>query len=73
MRGYLQPGKRLVPSDEQQAFAALSRGRRSKIATAANTTLLKADQWADARGATAEIAEALVKGLEAMKAPKKKK
>jgi hypothetical protein len=68
MRGHLQPGKRQNQSEEQSAFAALKRGRRSKLATSAQTTLIKADQWARGDGTSAEIGEALKKGLEALQA-----
>ena len=75
MRGHLQPGRRLIQSEEQAAFAALNRGRRTKLATAAKTTLIKADQWARGDGFTAEIAAELKKGLAALaaKAAKAKK
>lgn len=73
MRGYQQPS--VVPSisDAQQAFAALSRHRRTKLARAAQTTLVKADQWSRGGGAEAEVAKALAGGLKALqaKAPKK--
>ncbi len=76
MRGHLQPGKRINQTEEQSAFAALKRGRRTKLATSAKTTLIKADQWARGEGATAEVGDALKKGLAALqakaaKAPKK--
>ena len=61
MRGYQAPGKRHIPSEAQTRFASLSRGRRTKLAKAAGTTLVKADQWA--RGGT--VAAELAKGLEA--------
>ncbi len=75
MRGHLQAGKRLIPNEEQSAFAALNRGRRTKLATAAKTTLIKADQWARGEAVTAEIAAELKKGLAALaaKAAKAKK
>lgn len=72
MRGHLQPGKRLIPNEEQAAFAALTRGRRTKLAKAAQTTLLKADQWARGAVVAAEIAAGLKKGLAALKAKAKK-
>jgi hypothetical protein len=71
MRGFLQPGKRATTTEDQQAFAALSRGRRAKIAAAASTSLVKADQWARGGAASAELADALVKGLKTVKTKKK--
>ena len=68
MRGHLQPGKRVNQTEEQSAFAALKRGRRSKLATSAKTSLLKADQWARGDGASVEIADALKSGLAALQA-----
>jgi hypothetical protein len=74
MRGYLQPAIRETATESQRAFRALSRHRRTKLARAAHTTLVKADQWA--RGATtqSEIASALEGALHALdeKAAKKK-
>ena len=72
MRGHLQPGKRLIPNQEQTAFAALARGRRTKIAKAAQTTLIKADQWARGASVTPEIATGLAKGVTALQAKAKK-
>ena len=72
MRGFLQPSVTNNPTESQQAFQALSRGRRSKLAKAAQTTLLKADQWARGAGATSDIAEALEVQLKALTSKKKK-
>ncbi|CAN5721342.1 hypothetical protein BH09MYX1_BH09MYX1_60020 [soil metagenome] len=71
MRGYLEPAKRATPSDAQKRFATLSRGRRVKLAVQAKTTLLKADQWAQAKGAPEGIGEALEKALSALGVKKK--
>ena len=49
MRGFLQPAVKRAANDSQKAFAKLPRGKRSKVAKLAQTTLIKADQWA--RGA----------------------
>ena len=67
MRGSRTPGKRPVPSNTQQRFATLSRGRRSKLAKAAGTTLLKADQWARGGVIDAAIATALETHLDKLK------
>jgi hypothetical protein len=72
MRGHLAPAKRPVPSDSQTRFASLSRGRRSKLAKAAGTTLVKADQWARGGAIDAAVATALETNLGKLKAPAKK-
>jgi hypothetical protein len=59
MRGFLQPSVRPTTTDSQTAFRALSRGRRTKLAKAAQTTLVKADQWARGGVVTSDIAEAI--------------
>jgi hypothetical protein len=71
MRGYQQPSVRPAISDTQQAFAGLSRHRRTKLARAAQTTLLKADQWSRGGGADVEVAKSLAAGLKALQAKKK--
>ena len=71
MRGFLQSAVRLVPSETQAVFATLSRGRRTKLARAANTTLVKADQWARGDVVSADVSEALEGALNA--SAKKKK
>ena len=63
MRGFLHPAVRTVPSEAQSSFQTLSRGRRTKLARAANTTLVKADQWARGDGAAADVGEALERAL----------
>ncbi len=45
MRGFLQPAVRIQLTDHQLAFRGLSRHRRTKLARAAQTDLLKADRW----------------------------
>ncbi len=67
MRGFLQPAKRVTPTEAQARFASLSRGRRSKLARAANTTLVKADQWARADGVPKGVGEALQSALGSLK------
>ena len=69
MRGYQAPAKRSIQSDSQKRFATLSRGRRSKLAKAAGTTLLKADQWAKGGAIDAAIATAIETHLDKLKAP----
>jgi hypothetical protein len=73
MRGYQQSAIRILVSDNQSAFRALSRHRRSKLARAAQTTLVKADQWGRGEIVPADVAAALESGLKALqsKAPKK--
>jgi hypothetical protein len=60
MRGFQQQAIRKQTTDAQRTFRDLSRHRRTKLARAAHTTLVKADQWG--RGSTttpAEVATAL--------------
>ena len=59
MRGFLRPAVKPTASDKQEAFAALARGKRSKLAKAVGTTLVKADQWARGGDVPAEVAKAL--------------
>ncbi|MBL8611281.1 MAG: hypothetical protein JNL38_28310 [Myxococcales bacterium] len=49
----------------------MSRGRRSKIAEAAQTTLVKAHQWARGEAVEAAVAEALESGVKSVGAKKK--
>ena len=72
MRGNTQPSVSSHPTESQDAFRALSRGRRTKLAKAASTTLVKADQWARGDAATTEIAEGLEAQLKALTSKKKK-
>ena len=69
MRGHLAPGKRPQQSASQTRFSSLSRGRRTKLAKAAGTTLVKADQWARGGAVTAAVASALEAQLGKLKAP----
>jgi hypothetical protein len=73
MRGFLAPSLTRKPSDVQRAFAVLSRGRRTKLAKGAKTTLVKADQWARGDEVAAEVANALAQGLAALQAKGAKK
>jgi hypothetical protein len=71
MRGFLESAVRHTPSESQNSFRGLSRSRRTKLAKTANTTLLKADQWARGDAATTEIGAALEQGLSKLLAKKK--
>jgi hypothetical protein len=71
MRGFLRPALKAIPSDTQKEFRGLSRHRRAKLAKTANTTLVKADQWARGDGAKADVADALERALKALKTKKK--
>jgi len=71
MRGFLQPALKKVPSENQTAFAKLSRHRRVNLAEAAQTTLVKASQWSRGDDVAPAIAEALEKGTTALLAKKK--
>jgi hypothetical protein len=69
MRGYQAPSKRPITNETQKRFASLSRGRRAKLAKAAGTTLIKADQWARGGAAAPEVATALSAQLAKLKSP----
>lgn len=71
MRGFLQPALKNVPTDNQKAFANLSRHRREHLAEAAQTSLVKASQWARGEAVPADVAAALEKNLSALLAKKK--
>jgi len=71
MRGFLHPAVQNNPNETQSAFAGLPRGRRGKLAKEANTTLVKADQWARGGAATADVGEALERAIAARSAKKK--
>ena len=71
MRGFLQPSLKHVPTEIQTAFAGLSRHRRTHLAENAQTTLLKASQWARGDAVPAQIADALEKATKAHLAKKK--
>jgi len=68
MRGFQRPALRARPNDQQEAFRTLSRHRRTKLARAARTTLVKADQWSRGGGASPEVAAALEGALKALQA-----
>lgn len=71
MRGFLQPALKNIPTDNQVAFSKMSRGRRVELAEAAQTTLVKASQWARGEAVASAIAESLDKGVAALVAKKK--
>ena len=71
MRGFLQPALKTTATDSQAAFKSLTRGRRSKLAETARTTLIKADQWARGAHVTSDVSEALEAALKALQAKKK--
>ena len=73
MRGFLRPALRLRANDVQRAFGTLSRHRRTKLARAAHTTLVKAHPWGRGDAVAPEVASALESALKALqaKAPKK--
>ncbi|MDP9002773.1 MAG: hypothetical protein M3O46_22010 [Myxococcota bacterium] len=63
MRGFQRPAIRITTKESQRAFGALSRHRRTKLAQAAQTTLVKADQWGRGDATPPEIASALERAL----------
>jgi hypothetical protein len=71
MRGFLQPALKKVPTDLQLAFAKLSRHRRVHLAEKAQTTLVKASQWAAGNAVAPAVAESLEKLVAAHVAKKK--
>jgi hypothetical protein len=71
MRGFLHPAVHSNPTEAQSAFSKLTRGRRSKLAKVANTTLVKADQWARGAAVAADVGEALERAVAARGAKKK--
>jgi hypothetical protein len=72
MRGFLQPSLRTNPNESQTEFQKLSRHRRVNLAEAAQTTLVKASQWARGVAVAPALAEALETQLKAFLAKKKK-
>jgi hypothetical protein len=66
MRGSRQPAVRPLTSESQQNFRTLSRHRRTKLARAAHTTLVKADQWGRGDAVPSELATALEGALRAL-------
>jgi hypothetical protein len=73
MRGFQRRAIVLSTTDAQSAFRTLSRHRRSKLARAAHTTLVKADQWGRGGSTPPEIASALERALTALRAKGAKK
>jgi hypothetical protein len=71
MRGARKPSHKATATEPQAQFRALPRGRRSKLAKAAKTTLVKADQWARGDAVAPEIAGALETALKSLKGKKK--
>jgi hypothetical protein len=71
MRGFHTPAVRPLTTDLQRTFQGLSRHRRTKLARAAQTTLVKADQWGRGGPVSAPIAQALESGLKALQSKKK--
>jgi hypothetical protein len=65
MRGFLQPAIRPQTTERQQAFGALSRHRRARLARTAHTTLVKADQWSRGDQVAPQIASELQSALQA--------
>jgi hypothetical protein len=73
MRGFLRPALRPKATDSQAAFRKLSRHRRTKLARAAHTTLVKADQWSRGGATAPEVASSLEGALRALRAKGAKK
>jgi hypothetical protein len=73
MRGHQQSAVRPEVTEAQVAFRGLSRHRRTKLARAAQTTLVKADQWGRGDGVPGEIATALEGALKALQSKGAKK
>ncbi|MBP9113213.1 MAG: hypothetical protein KBF88_10415 [Polyangiaceae bacterium] len=71
MRGALQAAVTNNPSDLQSGYSSLARGRRAKLAKAAQTDLVKAAQWSRGDVVTAEIASSLEKVVKAHLAKRK--
>lgn len=69
MRGYLQPAKKNQATEAQSKTTELSRHRRTKLARAAQTTLVKVDQWARGETLPAELATALETAFQAAARP----
>jgi hypothetical protein len=68
MRGFQRPAVRLEKTDLQRNFGTLSRHRRTKLARAAHTTLLKADQWSRGDATPSDLASALEGAMRALTA-----
>jgi hypothetical protein len=72
MRGFLQPAIKPSATDAQKDFAKLPRGKRSKAAKLAQTTLVKVDQWARGELPAGELSGAIERALASLKTSKKK-
>ncbi len=71
MRGSRQPAVKHIASETQIAFRTYSRGRRTKLARLASTTLVKADQWARGDQVGSDVNDAIESTLKTFKAKKK--
>jgi hypothetical protein len=60
-----------MPTEAQTAFQTYSRGRRTKLARLARTTLVKVDQWARGETVGGEVSEAIEATLKAFHTKKK--
>jgi hypothetical protein len=63
MRGSRTPAIRPQTSELQNKARGLSRHRRTKIAHAAHTTLVKVDQWGRGDALPADLASAIERAL----------
>ena len=72
MRGSRTPAVRPQTTELQDKARGLSRHRRTKLAHAAHTTLVKVDQWGRGDALPADLAGAIERALQAASAPKKK-
>lgn len=72
MRGFLSPSLKRTPTESQTAYATFSRGRKSKLAKAAQTDLTQAHQWSRGDEVEAHVAQALDTQVKALLAKKKK-
>lgn len=72
MRGFLQPSLKKTASELQQSFSTFSRHRRAHLAKAAQTTLVKASQWARGDEVGRAVADALEQQVKAHVAKQKK-
>jgi hypothetical protein len=71
MRGSQQPAIKHTATEAQVAFRSYSRGRRTKLARLARTTLVKADQWARGAAVGGEVSDAIDATLKTFHAKKK--
>ena len=63
MRGSRSPAVRPQSTEAQTKVLALSRHRRTKIARAAHTTLVKVDQWGRGDHLAAELSSAIERAV----------